>query len=44
MYRQVRSASLQPVYFLEIPEEYEKRKRNDKTEGIAPNKKIRTAS
>jgi hypothetical protein len=29
---------------IDIPEEYEKRKRNDKTEGTAPNKKIRTDS
>ncbi|CAB4007235.1 regulator of telomere elongation helicase 1-like, partial [Paramuricea clavata] len=28
----------------DIPEEYEKRKRNDKMEGTAPNKKIRTDS
>ena len=33
------------IYLLiDIPEEYEKRKRNDKTEGTAPNKKIRTDS
>jgi hypothetical protein len=35
---------LNAVLFVDVPEEYEKRKRDEKMEGTAPNKKIRTDS